>query len=229
MIVKDAGLIFDVNEYNVATLIKVDNVPGTELIIPAFVRGAMVKKIGKRAFTENQSLVNIGIPASVNLIEEEAFAKCVRLRNIKFYVTPEIAPICNLQTDAFKACFRLESIQFPNKVLLDGPGVFQGCVNLCDIKGKFNSLLAYTFSGCRSLRHLTLFGKSFISTSAFNGCTVLNKLTITGTLSPKTSPVMIEKLQELTIACYPDSDFVDWVYDGVNIEIISPPNESPRP
>ena len=229
MIVREAGLIFQIEYDNVANLIKVDSVTGDELIIPAYVNGLQVKKIGKRAFFGNANLVNIGIPASVTFIDEEAFALCRALRSVKFYTTSVVSSFCELGQKAFKDCYCLESIYFPNKIILKGGSVFENCWKLCDIKGKFNSLLSLTFAECHSLKELVFFGKSFISYSAFKNCKSLYKLTFTGTLSEKISQYTLQYLQQLRIACYPDSEFVDWVYIGVNVEIISPPNESPLP
>ena len=219
MHVTHSGLIFDIANKS-ASLIGVDSKLGDELIIPPIIHGFPLETIEKNVFAKNTTLVNVGIPASVKVIGENAFAECLKLKNIKFYTTPRISSTCTLHKHAFYSCRNLASIQFPGKVLINGDGVFQNCASLHDIKGKFNSLLANTFCGCTSLKSLLFYGKTFISASAFKQCPALSTLTFTGNLSEKTSPIAIEQMQRMKIVCYANSEFVNWAYEGTAIEVM---------
>ena len=197
------------------------NVPkniGPDFIIPPFVNKIPVEVLGDKVFQNNTKIVNVGIPASVTEIKEGAFANCANLKNIKFYKTPKVSRVCKLNKHAFVNCTNLQSIHFVERILINGDSVFLNCKNLSDIKGRFNSLLAGTFSGCEKLEDLTFYGKSFISTSAFHKCTALNQVTFFGELSPKTPPAVVNFLKELKIVCPYNSAFVDWAYEGVCVE-----------
>ena len=224
MIVVKNGCTF-VLENNAAILTTVPNNIGSEFIIPPYVNKLPVTIIGDSVFKNNNQLINVGIPASVTDVKEAAFANCSKLQNVKFYETPKISRTCKLHKSAFANCVNLKSIHFVEKVLINGDSVFLNCKTLSDIKGKFNSLLSGTFSGCENLEDLTFYGKSFISTSAFYHCTALNHITFLGELSPKTPIAVISLLKDLKISCNYNSEFVNWVYEGVCIEIMDDGND----
>ena len=219
MHVSQSGLIFNI-EFGTASLIKVDCKLGEELIIPPIIKGFPLERIEASVFAKHPLLKNVGIPASVKSIGENAFAECKNLQNVKFYKTPRISSTCTLQKKAFYACPNLQSIHFPDKNLINGDSVFQDCVMLSDIKGKFKSLLSNTYRGCYSLTSLLFYGKTFVSASALMNCPKLAKLTFTGDLSEKTPPKAIEEMQKSKILCYANTEFVNWAYEGVAVEIM---------
>ena len=119
--------------------------------IPAFIDGNPVTRIGYKAFTNCDNMINIKIPNSITSIGEEAFRGCFGLNNITipdsvieigeaaFFYCPALTyvklptNITKIPTNIFYGCSDLKNITIPNSVKSIGENAFRDCYNLNDI------------------------------------------------------------------------------------------------
>jgi hypothetical protein len=203
-----------------AKLVQQSKVLCQKVKIPPTVNGCTVVAIADDVFKNNTCLVEIEIPNSVKEIGNRAFQNCLALQSVIFYPSSQTTQLCILQNDVFSGCTRLKKIHFTGKIKINGNNNFAKCKQLEIVDGIFNSLLAGTFYGCEKLDDLVFYGKSYIVPSAFQYCHSLKHITFKDDLSPKTPEKTIELLKQMHIKCCANSVFVDWAYDGVDVEIM---------
>ena len=113
-----------------------------------------VKVIGKKAFCcSGSDCYRISIPQSVNVIEDEAF----------------------------KYCFRIKSITIPNSVTSIGKGAFHGCEQLGSVTlpTSISVIRSDTFKKCQKLESIKIpNGVTTIEKGAFSECLALKSITI---------------------------------------------------
>jgi len=88
------------------------------LHIPSVIEGLSVKDIGENAFAEQNLMLSIHIPDSIETIGTSAFANCILLKKIVF--GPNLRLIDSF---AFAGCIELEHITFASMV---APQIFPG-------------------------------------------------------------------------------------------------------
>ena len=208
----------------VAKLIQQNKVLQREVKIPPTVSGCAVVAIADDVFKDNSYLVKIEIPNSVRELGNRAFQNCTSLKFVRFYPSSQTSQLCSLQNDVFSGCTQLEEIHFTGKIRINGNNAFAKCKQLKSVNGLFNSLLANTFYNCEKIDNLMFYGNSYIASNAFKFCSSLKHITFQGDLSPKTPLPSIDLLKQMHIKCYSDSIFVDWAYDGVDVEIMKSPD-----
>ncbi len=164
----------------------------TEYVIPA----------GTTEITDSQfknlPITKVVIPASVTSIDSEAFAGCVKLKEVVF---EEGSQLSNIGSSAFSYCTSLEEINLPSGVtqigdyafsssgLIDitipesvisfGAHVFEYCTSLKNayIKANIETLSAQTFNKCLVLQSVELSDSiTAIGESAFENCNVIKKI-----------------------------------------------------
>lgn len=135
-----------------------------------------VETIGGYAFANNEDVVNISLPSSVNTISDHAFDGCDNLNKLNFpegiteigdyacYECPALAEI-NLPSTlkkvgahAFDYCISVKKVEIPNSVIQIGDGAFMRCKSLSDVTLP-SSLERYgyqVFTGCNMLAELKL-------------------------------------------------------------------------
>lgn len=89
------------------------------IVIPKYIDGVRITKIGERAFEYLNNLVSVVIPDSINYIGEQAFIECVNLREI---VIPSSVTYLGFQ--AFNGCINLINLEFDSDVLSIGSQLF---------------------------------------------------------------------------------------------------------
>lgn len=132
-----------------------------------------LKTIGSNAFEYCEKLKAITIPNGVTEMKDECFYKCSELKKVvlpsqlksigagAFYKTPITSvTIPDSVTDIGDSAFAytgLKSVEIPGKVTL-GYGVFSGCKELesAKLNRGIKCIQNDTFSGCTSLKKLTL-------------------------------------------------------------------------
>ncbi len=129
-----------------------------------------VTSIGEYAFASCRKITEIEIPSCVTNIASSAFRFC---DNLKSVVIPE--GVKSLEDSLFEGCSRLTNVVFSSKLNYIGSYVFYDCKALqlesVSIPEEQKAVNAYTFYGCRNLRHVTIpSGIECIDEGAFEGC-----------------------------------------------------------
>ena len=93
--------------------------------IPNTIAGKAVTAIGDEAFSENENLLSVTIPASVKTIGDYAFDVCYNLASVKFNEGLE-----TIGEGAFELCVSITNIKFPNSLKTIDMGAFFACDGL---------------------------------------------------------------------------------------------------
>ena len=138
-----------------------------------------INKIGKLAFNECLSLLEIDLPSKVSTIGSEAFRRCENLQHATIYCR-EIPPIC------FAYCYKLSSVTIKSPITYVGSNAFVYCHKLESIT--FPASLEYidnnAFFDCENLKSVTL-TCSRINAAAFaNSCESLKEVIFTSETPP---------------------------------------------
>ena len=144
-----------------------------ELTLPDDINGAPLTTIGERSFLENENILSVVLPETIDTIDSYAFAWS-SLRTISF-----MNEHYHLIDDGAFESSRLESAVLPKQVNLFGRGVFGGCWKLTDVvlPETIHSIPPYTFIECESLRTIVLPDSVFtVDECAFYGCTGLRDI-----------------------------------------------------
>ena len=131
-----------------------------------------VKTITRNAF-HKRKLTSVQFPSSLEVIGEDAFAKCVNLTEIKL---PD--SLFELRSGAFIVCEKLRKVQLPSKLQVLGAYVFSGCpITYIEIPKTIEEIGAYAFSDCDMLYQVILrAGLKRINNRAFSDCKQLMRI-----------------------------------------------------
>lgn len=134
-----------------------------------------VTGIADGAFIGCENLVDVSLPASLELIGARAFANCTRLDTI--IVDHNVA---SLGEAAFENCTALKRVGIGRGVPAIAPNTFHGCTALELVSltgGMLEVICADAFAGCTMLEQFIVpAGVSTISARAFTDCTGLRAL-----------------------------------------------------
>lgn len=100
----------------------------SEIVIPSYVDGAPLKRIGFSAFKGNGKLTSVVIPDSVQAIENSAFRDCKNLTNV---VTGR--QLRSLGQYAFAGCVQLKSFTLPSSLQTLGEKTFDRCTEFTEL------------------------------------------------------------------------------------------------
>ncbi len=174
----------------------------TNLVIPAKLGKATIKKIGSSVFTGNENLKTVTISNGLTEIGDNAFNNCTSLTSVKFPATLQ-----NIDDYAFDSCSALTNIVLPNGIKRVGAGAFLFCKSITSINlpsslttlgtGAFQgiSITSVTIPGSISFVPGALFGQTLLKTvvipatvktiegEAFAECPELTSITIPKTVT----------------------------------------------
>ncbi len=129
------------------------------------------------ALTSLESLVSA---TSVSIIEERAFAGCIKLSEISLP-----SGLTEIGEYAFDGCLLLTSVTIPAGVTQITDGLFKDCTRLSNVilPATIKSVGNEAFKGCRLISEISLkSGVTHIGEEAFTNCVNLYKLTLPSTL-----------------------------------------------
>ena len=133
-----------------------------------------MKNIGSNAFYGCESLENLSIPDSVDVVGTEAFFGCGGLVSL---VIPD-SPV-NIGPLSFYGCRSLKDLVIPAQVESIGNGAFCGCESLESLVLGADSIKRSAFEGCWRLKSLVFTGSvRSIGINAFYDCESLESLSI---------------------------------------------------
>ena len=130
------GLTYELSVTGDYYMVKNDNGLGkaTEIIVPSFYCASgsaasfPVRAIGKSAFSANNSIVKVSLPATITAIEEYAFYNCSSLTTVSFYDGD--SQLTRIEHAAFTNCIKLTSITLCGNLTYIGTLAFSGCAEL---------------------------------------------------------------------------------------------------
>lgn len=93
-----------------------------------FAVNSQLRTIGRTAFAECESLLNIEIPEMVETIEYTCFQNCRKL--LAAYIPPKVKVVGSA---AFSGCTQLESVNLPEGIEIIERGAFASCSKLTEI------------------------------------------------------------------------------------------------
>lgn len=142
-----------------------------------------VKGISAHAFYSRNTITEITIPESVEIIDQAAFYGCMGLKKVVFNGTSQLKGISSY---AFTKCEALETIEIPASVKQVGDYAFYGCTALKKVvlKDGVEVLGNYVFYGCTALEQVDL-GSTLTTMGGrvFSRCTALTTLTLPDSLT----------------------------------------------
>jgi len=143
--------------------------------------------LGQYAFS-GSGLTSITLPAGITQLNNNLFQQCSNLISVTLP-----ANLTNISDGVFQDCIALESVSALSNVTTIGNSAFQGCTALTSLSGLSNvtTIGNSAFLDCNNSatgrKSLTLdfsaAGLIFIGDSAFQGCTYLTTLNLTGSVS----------------------------------------------
>ena len=183
----------------------------TDIVIPEKIGSYTVNAIQYGAFSNNNKITSVKIPASVTKIggsyNTGAFENCANLKTVVIAAGTQNAYIGG---NSFKGCTSLNEITVPGNYTMIYSYAFQDCRSLKKFtysnNGNNKKIDNNAFSGCASLESVSLpdsltnigyeafskcvsltsvdipEGVTTIGSGAFNGCKLLNKITIPSTI-----------------------------------------------
>lgn len=138
----------------------------TEVVIPNEYKEIPVTSIGRGAFVDCKSIINIVFPESLEYICDYAFVRCYGLSNI---VLPE--GLETIGKYAFTYCENLVSINFPEGLKTIRDYAFYVCTNLEGVifPESLTTIGNYAFAFCQNLTNIILpESLAFIGENAFH-------------------------------------------------------------
>ena len=138
-----------------------------------------VSRIGKLAFYNCRCLERLTGATGVRLIDEGAFYRCKRLRDLEF----GNKKLGRIGVGAFSRCASLLGLKIPSVTIVDG-FAFQYCVNMTDIEfGEgLDQVKESAFLNCYSLRRVAMPLKAGLirDNDVFQGCRNMAKVELVG-------------------------------------------------
>lgn len=131
----------------------------------SFVKG--LRRIGEYSFNRCESLSNIKIPSTVNVIGSHAFSDCVQLVKVEL-----CEGLGQIDCETFVGCLSLPNIKIPSTVKKIGWGAFAVCKQLISVElcESLQEIEGYAFQNCHSLRSLCIPPSAQVVSHCFIGC-----------------------------------------------------------
>ncbi len=145
-----------------------------EIEIARIYDGLRVKEIATQAFYNNDNLISITIPNSVEKICSSAFASCDKLETLTL---PD--GLVTVESDAFRYCQSLSAVTFMGNATDIGDNCFYECPSLLSVlfKDSIDFIGKNAFYNCDALRSVTFMGDvKKIGEKAFFDCGALTSV-----------------------------------------------------
>ena len=123
-----------------------------DVTVPSLLGGYPVTTVGRDAFNNNSTIINVSLPNGITSIQESAFASCENLSSVQLPDT-----LISIEMATFLGC-ALTSMVIPDSVKTIGGGVFASCAQLTKITIP-NSVMDMgeeIFSNCNSLVNIVI-------------------------------------------------------------------------
>lgn len=145
-----------------------------KIVIPGKIDGKDVTEIRENAFYKCESIREIDIPDTVEVIGHHAFFQCSLLEKAELSEN-----ITEVSEGCFSECESLVSVDLPDSLKVIENDSFYNCISLSEVKfpSELESIGEDAFSGCESLKNIAL-GKKIatIGDYAFLGCESLERV-----------------------------------------------------
>ncbi len=147
-----------------------------ELSVESVILPNSVEIIGDNVFESCSRLKSITIPDNVESIGAGAFKNCTVLKSVVIPKNPEVC--ISVGREVFMGCDSLESIVIPDNVSFMGDDAFKGCENLKSITIGAQHLYDDIFRFCFSLREIKVSGPSDFPIVALAKCKSLETVKV---------------------------------------------------
>lgn len=177
------GLVYELSGDNY--IVKSYSGTATNVNIPSVYNKKNVVRIGYLAFNGNTVVTSIGIPSSVQSIDDYAFYGCIKLTNVIIY-----GGLTRIGMSAFAGCTGIKDMILPSSLTTIENNAFDGCKGLVSIKiqGSLTRLGNKSFANCTSLQSITIpISAISMGDLVFEGCTSLTSVIFSTTPSVLTS------------------------------------------
>lgn len=124
----------------------------TVVDVPATIEGRPVVALGLGAFSKNDGITEVGLPASVISIGQAAFSGCTKLEKINLQQVTSFGPY------AFLGCESLTEVVFNDEIATLPVYLFSECSSLTKVHlpEKLTALSNHLFDACESLTTLEI-------------------------------------------------------------------------
>ncbi len=138
-----------------------------EIVIPEYIYGYKVTRIGELAFKNSTAVNKVVIPDTVTSIGNSAFSGCTALASVQLSQN-----LTSIADNTFNGCVSLKSISIPKKVNSIGENAFYKCgLTSIAIPDSVTRIGNKAFYGCSSLTSATAPASiTSIGTDIFGGC-----------------------------------------------------------
>ncbi len=147
----------------------------TKLIIPAEIDGKLIRVIDNSVFYGQTKLEAVYIEDGIEEIGNNAFSKCIALKELRFSNTLKTIGIC-----AFNECIKLTNLYIPDSVEEINGHAFDDCMRLTKVRLPSTLKTLYScFEGCIGLRGEAVIPKTEGKINAlYYGCPGITELTV---------------------------------------------------
>ena len=168
-------------------------------LIPKYVQGKAVTRIGERAFYDNAKIKSINIPNTVTSIGKYAFSWCDRATSLTIPNS-----VTTIEEHAFYACQYLTDISIPDSVTSIGKSSFGNCNKLKTVKLSNNLTVIpeSAFYYCPELQSVDIPSKvTSLERQAFGKCEALSSISIPASVTSIGEEVFYDckNLQNLSV------------------------------
>ncbi len=202
-------------------VVKADNSKMPVILrIPEKVSGLPVTRISNFAFLGCTNLIHLTIPDSVEVIGDCAFEGCCGLKFVDMYCSSCPAQSLLIEQRAFAGCTNLYSFRAIVNVVACTEA-FAVCSKLECLNFRFDALGEDVFWGCDKLEKIDFANSAYWEIETFQNCKKLNNVVFWGDIDSCVTEGALDEIKEKKIKCTDMFPFLDWAYDGVDLEIFN--------